>query len=129
MVSNILFILSACIFCIGCSSKLENADLVDPNEILKVSSAKTVLQADGKDTTIVLARIPNDAGKLDITFTTTAGVFVQSGAKTIKQFADSITDQYRYAKVILKTDTVANAVYVTAETSSARSRIIITFQK
>lgn len=114
---------------IGCS-KLEDPDLIPEEEQLQLFSSKDSLIADGKDIAFVFARLPYDAGKLDINFTTTKGLFNQVGAKTIKQTADSIAGEYRFSKVILQSDTSKGEVTITAEvatTNVSRKRLIIKF--
>jgi len=87
----------------------------------------TSIQSGGKGKTWVMARIPKEAGILDITFTTTAGKFVQVNDKIIKQLTDSLVDPYRYASTTLISDTTKGDVYITAEAKSIRKRIKIVF--
>jgi hypothetical protein len=112
----------------ACNSRLEDPDSIPPDETLQLTSTVVVLSATGMDTTILVARIPKDAGILDISFSTTAGTFVKSGTKSIKQLADSLNGDYRYASTQMVSDTSPATVYITAETQGARKRINITFK-
>lgn len=123
---KILLILAVALFH-SCTSDLEDPQGVPPSETLNLFGTKTALLADAKDTLHLWARIPLAAGRLDITYTTTKGVFVESDAKTIKAFADSISGGYRFARTVLRSDSSKTTVYVTAETGTVRSRIPITF--
>ena len=112
---------------VGCSSELEDPDAVTREQMIRVTTTKNILQANASDTTLVTAQIPKSAGRLDISFTSTKGSFIQSDAKTIKQLADSISGDYRYATTVLKSDSSKGQVYITAETGSARNRTSLTF--
>ena len=112
---------------VSCSS-LEDPDEVKPSDILEISvNGLNQLRTYGRDQTTIIARVPKDAGRIDITFKTTAGIFTFSGAKEIKVFADSVSEDYRYAQTILKTDSTIGTAYITAEIPQARRRLAIPF--
>jgi hypothetical protein len=121
--------LSTLIIClsIGCNSPLEDTDSIAPEKTLQLSTSLPSIPSGAKGKTLVRARIPKEAGILDVTFSTTAGVFVQANAKTIKQLTDSLADPYRYASVTLVSDTTKGDVYITAEAKSIRKHIKIVF--
>lgn len=112
-------------------SEPENPDAVRPAEKLLLTTPKdrTQLKANGRDSLYLTARLPDAAGAIDVTFTTTGGTFVYSGAQTDKQYADSTDGTYRYATTLLRADTLPRAVYVTAEIANARYRLSLTFTK
>ncbi len=114
----------------GCTEpeKVDNVALAD-KLLLTTKPIKSQIKADGKDTAYLLARLPHDAGVVDVTFTTTGGTFVFSGGSEIKDYADSSDGTYRYATALLKADTIPKQVYVTAEIASVRNRISLTFTK
>jgi hypothetical protein len=111
----------------SCSSKLEDPDMISEDQKLQVLTGRNNILANGNDTTLVFARVPYDAGRVDITFTTTQGIFVESKDKTIMQFTDSVSGTYRYARVILRSDSTKGVVYITAETGTSRNRSTIVF--
>jgi hypothetical protein len=111
----------------GCSTDLEDPDMVPADEKLQLFTTRGTLTANGTDTTLVICRVPADAGRLDITFTTTKGIFLYSGINVVKEATDSVAGDYRYAATVLRADTVRNTVYITAETGINRKRISITF--
>ena len=114
-------------FFLSCSSDLEDPDMVPNEDKLHVFTTKSTLNANGSDTTLVFCCVPSDAGPLDITLTTTKGVFLYSGTNTIKEVADSIVGKFRYASTVLRADTLPNVVYITAENGINRNRISILF--
>jgi hypothetical protein len=124
---KILF--STIIIClaIGCNSPLEDPDSIDPEKTLQLSTPTSYIQSDQKGKTLIRARIPIEAGALEIAFSTTAGSFIQVNAKNIKQLADSIVDPYRYATATLTSDTTKGEVFVSAEVKSIRKYIKILF--
>jgi hypothetical protein len=122
-------ILFAIFIVMGCNSKLEEPDRIAADEILQLKTGKPRLQYAGQDTTTVTARIPREAGSRDVKFTTTDGVFVASGSGTISHYADSLAGDYRYAVVLLTSDSTYTTVYITAETGSARKSTTIIFFK
>ena len=111
----------------GCNSKLEDPDNVDPSKSLVLTSSRDSVHSGGTAAARIIARVPKDAGILDISFTTTAGNFAQSGGKSIKQLSDSLSVGYRYAAVTLTSDATRGTVYVTAEAKTARTRLRLTF--
>ncbi|MEO5685381.1 MAG: hypothetical protein ABIQ88_22225 [Chitinophagaceae bacterium] len=119
--------LTACIFLSICCTKLENPDAITKDEVLQITAIKSTLAANNSDTTHIVARIPKAAGKLDITFTTTRGNFTVSAAKTIKQLTDSVAGEYRFATVLLRSDSTKGDCYITAETGTARTYVSLTF--
>lgn len=108
-------------------SKLENPEDVKASDKIVLFSSKDILAI--KDTAFIFAKIPKDAGTVDITFTTTAGTFIEAAAKTIKQLTDSIDGGHRYAKVVFVSDTNVATVYITAEATNARTRKTIIVNK
>ncbi|HLZ16576.1 MAG TPA: hypothetical protein VKQ08_06025, partial [Cyclobacteriaceae bacterium] len=98
---------------------------VTPDELLMLSSAKSTCPVSSR--VRVYARVPRAAGRLDVVFITTNGVFEESGAKTVKQLADSIAEPYRFAAVWLSSVKASDTVYVTAEVSNLRERVVIVF--
>ena len=115
--------------------------LVDPNEInaddallTLAKNGKTQLRADGKDQAVILARLPEKTGIVDVSFSTTAGTFIYSNSKEVKELADSVSGNYRYARTVLQTDSlkaseISKQVFVTVEVSGTRSRLSLTFVK
>lgn len=107
----------------------------DPSEFpldeqIYVYPYRTKLNADGKDTTVVVARLPKDAGLVDVSFSTSAGSFIYSGEKSDKQYARRVIGNYRYAQTILQSDTAPrDSVYVTAEVTQVRNRTRLSFGK
>lgn len=110
-----------------CCTKLEDPNAVINDEILQITAIKSTLLANNTDTTHIIARIPKDAGRLDITFTTTRGTFKLAAAKTIKQIADSISGNYRFATTVLKSDSTKGDCFITAETGSERNHLSLIF--
>ncbi|MBH8567728.1 hypothetical protein KB206_02455 [Microvirga sp. STS02] len=118
----------AAVWVLGGCSPLEDPALVAPEEILLLSvTGKKQLVANGQDKTVLLARVPKEAGQVIITFTTSAGSFPFNNTKIIKQFADSIQGDYRYARTLLRSDTTKGTVYLTAETPQASRRQTVLF--
>jgi hypothetical protein len=118
----------------GCKKLLSGDPLEDPNDVkttegLQIIVANDTLIVHVVDTTAIWAKVPKDAGIIDISFTATAGLFIATASKTIKQMADSLGSDGRYAKVIYVADTVAATVYITAETSNVRARTTIIVNK
>ena len=111
----------------GCS-KLEDPDQIKPEDIIFVSVGKISLKADGKDTTHVTARIPVDAGNVDISFSASAGKFPVSGGQTISEYAQQKDKKYRYATVVFQSGAVPmDSVWITAEVTQARNRCKLSF--
>jgi hypothetical protein len=121
----ILICITATIF--ACSSDLEDPDAVPEDQKLQIYTTKSSLVADTRDTTRVFCRLPVDAGRTDIIFTTSKGAFLESNALTVKQYADSVAGNYRFAAVTLRSDTSRTLVFITAETGTSRKRISIIF--
>lgn len=112
---------------IACSP-LEEPDTVQLNDMIYVKTGKTSLKADGKDTTYVTARIPVDAGEVDISFSASAGTFPKSGGQSISEFARQKDDTYRYATVLFLSGSMPlDSVWITAEVTQARNRCSLTF--
>jgi len=124
---NLPLILVMTVFLNSCNSSLEDPDSVEADEILKLTVEKEILTSGGSDYTRIIARTPKEAGTIDVTFTTTAGLFQQSNAKTIKELTDSVSGNYRYASTKLLSDTTVGQVYITAEAKTARQRIEVVF--
>lgn len=114
---------------VGCNSKLEDPESVPPAEVLLLQTGKKELLYATLDTTTVTARIPKEAGTMDVKFTATHGTFVASSSKTVSQYADSIAGNYRYAVVLFTSDSSLTTVYVTAEINSVRERTTLKFTK
>jgi hypothetical protein len=123
---NKLLLISLLGFCLDCNTILENPDAADSTKLLVLSSSKTSLQSGGASTRVI-ARLPLSAGITDVTFITSAGNFVQVGAKTVKQLADSLSNDCRFAAVTLASDATKGTVYITAEAKTVRTRFNITF--
>ncbi len=119
----------------GCSTLIDpDVSQADDTLLTLAKNNKIQLKADGKDRTIVLARLPERAGIVDVSFTTTAGIFVYANNTSIKELADSVSGAYRYARAILQADTLkasesTKQVFVTAEVSNTRNRLMLTFVK
>ncbi|MEQ9438094.1 MAG: hypothetical protein RIG62_03570 [Cyclobacteriaceae bacterium] len=106
---------------------LEDPSTVSSEEVMQLTVSPINLPAYGEEIAQVIVRIPKDAGQLDVTFRTSAGLFPVTAAKEIKAFADSIRDDYRFARVILRSDTTLGTVYITAEVPNARRTQSIQF--
>lgn len=109
------------LFLPGCS-KLEDPNSVSISDKLNIIIVKDTLDAKIKDTTAILARVSKDESLVDVSFTVTAGTFIATSGKTIKQLTDSLSGDFRYAKVIYVSDTVPGTVYLTTEALNARTR-------
>lgn len=131
MKSAWIILWSICV--LACNSELEDPAAIDASEHLQVSASRTAITAKNKttspkgETTRIFARLPKKAGVQDVSFSTTAGKFLESASDDVKQLADSVNGEYRYAPVTLRSDTTKGPVYVTAEVKSQRQRIIINF--
>ncbi len=115
------------VYAVSSCSKLEDPDALSNSERVQLIISKTILAANASDTTHVTARIPAEAGRIDVTFTTTNGSFIVAAAKTVKQIADSVSGNYRYSTTILKSDSSKGTVYITVEAGTDRNRATITF--
>ncbi len=127
MKSNLFFVLVIAITVISCS-KLEEPDNVTPTDKIQIFSDKDTVIAK-IDTIAISAKIPKEANISDISFTATAGTFIATASKTIKQLTDSLGSDGRYARVMYVADTTMKLVYITAETTNARARKILTIKK
>ncbi|GHN00436.1 hypothetical protein WSM22_19250 [Cytophagales bacterium WSM2-2] len=111
----------------GCNSTLEDPDSLPADKTLQLSADLTSIPSGGGGKTLVLARVPKEAGLLDITFTATAGLFREANNKTVKDLTDSLVSDYRYASAVLVSDATKGTVYITAEAKTSRVRITVTF--
>jgi hypothetical protein len=112
---------------VGCTP-LEDPDTVQLNDKLFVKAGKKNMKANGKDTTYIVARIPVDAGMVDISFSASAGSFPKSGGQSISEFATLKDDTYRYATVLFQADSMPrDSVWITAEVTQSRNHCSLTF--
>lgn len=113
------------IIALGCNSPLEDPDHVPAEKMLQLTGDPSSIPSHGQGRAVITARIPKEAGILDVTFKTTSGTFPQVNAKEIKEYTDSLAGDYRYASTTLVSDTAKVTAYVTAEVKSSRVRIPI----
>lgn len=125
--SRLIVAITICLCLVSGCSKLEDPDAINNDAKIQVTTSRATLLSNASDTTLVIARVPADAGVVDVTFSTTNGKFIQSADKSVKQQTDSLSANYRYARVILRSDTSKGTVYITAESGTARNRTTITF--
>ena len=113
----------------GCSSP-DDPSTFPIDEQIHVIRYRPKLYADGKDTTIIVARLPKDADLVDVSFSTSAGTFIYSGGQSDKQSARLVSGDYRYAMTILQAGTAPfDSVYITAEVTQARNHTSLSFVK
>lgn len=113
----------------NCSSP-DDPSLYPLDKQIYVYPYRTKLSADGVDTTVIIARLPKDAGLVDVSFSTSSGTFIYSGSRSDKQYARLTDEDYRYAKTILKSDTTPHdSVYITAEITKVRNSTYLSFIK
>ena len=132
--SSLVAICSLCL--LWACTELENPKIVasEKKVVLIIPSLPQDSTIEDKSTLVtIIARIPEAAGRVDIAFSTTAGVFMETNDKTVKQIADRIDNGFRYASVVLITDTVKTngrkIVYIAAEALTDRDRMKIYFKK
>lgn len=117
-------------FASACNSELEDPDAVDSDHQLNLSVSDSIVSTGGAEKIKVFARVPEKAGRVEIVFSSSAGAFTAAtpNAKfTVKQIADSIVNNYRFARVDFISDAIVGDVYITAEARGARTRIRIQF--
>lgn len=113
-------------------SDFEEED-VPPAEIIDLSRARAPepLRADGTTTDTLVARIPEDARVRLITFRTTGGLFERSGTKELTLRAEppdsGSVDKRLQAEAVLRTDTIAARVFVTATVESFSDTVEVVF--
>jgi hypothetical protein len=112
---------------VGCT-KLEDPDNFPNDQKLTLTARTTSLISGGADTTTITVRVPKDAGVIPVSFSTTAGTFLYSAAKTDKENTDDLDGGYRYATTVLKTDTSHGTVYITASATTVQTRITLNFK-
>lgn len=103
-----------------------------PSEIIKLRVTPTsILPADGKALDTLIARLPKDANARVVTFSTTGGVFQLTAAKQVTVRASKIlgAGDSLYARAVLKSDTTAADVIVSAQVSDFRDTVWIHFTK
>lgn len=115
----IIIVVKSCVF------KLEDPDQIQPEEILYLYTKESELISNGIDKTTVIARIPKNAGRLDIKFKTSKGLFIYSGTNEVKEYADSVAGRFRYAQTLIKSDTIPGIAYITADVEKIRRRTSI----
>lgn len=110
-------------------SELEDPERILPDETLFLEVGATQIRYAAQDTTTVTARIPREAGILDVKFTATHGTFVASNGNTISERTEIMDEDYRYAMVRFTSDSSSTTVYLTAEVSTLRKRLTLKFIK
>ena len=114
----------------ACDFDLEDPKNTSDDQTLMVRKLTSVpLKVDGMDSTTFEARIPKDAGHLDINFKTTLGTFPRTASKEIKEYADSIIGNYRFAYVTFKAGNDIGTANITVETIGQRRRILVTLTR
>lgn len=100
-------------------------------DIIAVDASVSSLPADGSSTTRVSAHIPAGASAKTVTFTTTAGVFLESATKEVKVFAaqDASNSGKRVASTLLRSDTVAARAIIRATVGDYYDTVSVTFTK
>jgi hypothetical protein len=128
---TLLSILALLIFALSCNSELEDPDAVDPNQQLILTVSDSIVTSGGLEKVKIFARVPEKVGRVEIIFSSSAGIFTAAtpNAKfTVKQIADSVVSNYRFARADFISDAIIGDVYITAEARSARTRIKIQFK-
>jgi len=106
-----------CCACADLTTPLEaDPATFPPRQIIAVSASPTTISADGRTTSTISGSIAAGAGPVTVTFTTTAGVFVESGAKTVTALAlpSTAAPTTRIAATALRSDTLAAAAVIRA---------------
>lgn len=121
------------LFLAGCfleslENELESFDDINDADVMLLVIDKTEIKAYGADITTVTARIPEEASSIDITFSTTAGIFPVSATKTIMVRADSVSGGFRFATTTLISDTTLGVVYVTSSINDIRRTQSLVFK-
>lgn len=120
-------LLGGSLFISGCDTLISEANTdVPPNEILRVETeGNPRIAANGVDRIAILGYIPESAGLLDVTFSTTKGSFVRTAGPSITLSADSTyQDTSRYARAVLQSDTTAGTAWVTVTVSGTHRRFL-----
>lgn len=120
------------ISCKGLTTPNEKKDSDVPlAEIIDIDASTTSLPADGSSTVRVSARIPVDASTKTVTFTTTAGLFLESADKKVTIFAqpDSVRTDRRLATTLLRSDTSAVRAIIRATVGEYYDTTSVVFTK
>lgn len=124
----LVFLFSVLVIVCACDSQVD-PETVQKSEILHVySEGRDAIFVGGRDTVVVVARIPKLSVTRTVDFKTTMGAFVFTNEKTIKARADSIVGNYRFARVQMRSDTTAGTAYVTAVVGEFHHTITIAIQ-
>ena len=125
-----------CLALAGCdelTSELQpKPDRVDPGELVSLTSNVTGdVPANGVSTVRLEARIPTEAAARTIKFTTTLGVFVESGARAvdIRAVTDPTRSDRVVASTLLRSDTAEGVAIVRATVGEVYDTLSVRFVK
>lgn len=130
-----LFLFGSALLPLGCrgitSDNERKESAVALSEIIKLTASAPSIVADGKTTVRLSARIPADASTKTVTFSTTAGAFVESASKEVKIFAwpDSANKDKRLATTLLRSDTLGSTAIIRATVGEYYDTVTVLFNK